>query len=284
MKRNNQRMRTLRQLRKVGLYSFITLVVVTTLYPYLVMLLSSLKSADEINRMPGTLLPENWVWTNYLEIWKTIPLATYLKNSFLIAAGTTVLAIGCAIPAAYALSRLEFKGSQLFLGIVVATQMFSPIILLVGIYDLAVKVHLNDSILGLILVNGGFNQAFAIWVLWGTFESISIGLEEAAMIDGCSRFRALRKVTLPLAAPGIVTALIFVFINGWNEYTLAFTVIASENKKPLTVGINAFFGYTNIKWWYLFAVCLVAAVPVIILFSVIEKRLVSGLTAGAEKG
>lgn len=155
---------------------------------------------------------------------------------------------------------------------------------LVGIYDLAAKLHLTDSLWGLILINAGFNQAFAVWVLWGTFEAISIGLEEAAMIDGCNRFQALSRVVLPLAAPGIVTALIFVFINGWNEYTLAFVLIASEEKKPLTVGINAFFGYTNVKWWYLFAVCLVAAIPVIILFSIIEKRLVSGMTAGAEKG
>lgn len=273
-----------RKLRMLGLYSTVLLMATVTLYPYLVMLISSLKGPDEINRMPGTLFPEVWVFSNYVDIWTRVPLASYLKNSFLIASGTTVLAISCAIPAAYALSRLDFRGSGLFLGVIVVTQMFSPIILLVGIYDLAAKLHLTDSLWGLILINAGFNQAFAVWVLWGTFEAISIGLEEAAMIDGCNRFQALSRVVLPLAAPGIVTALIFVFINGWNEYTLAFVLIASEEKKPLTVGINAFFGYTNVKWWYLFAVCLVAAIPVIILFSIIEKRLVSGMTAGAEKG
>ena len=284
MRVHNQRSVLVRRIRRVMLFVFVTMLAAFVLYPYAVMLLSSLKGVDEINRIPGTLLPEKWVWSNYIDIWSKVPLASYLKNSLIIASGTTVLAIGCAVPAAYGLSRLEFRGNKVFLGLVVVTQMFSPIILLVGIYNVAVMFHLQDSLLGLILINAGFNQAFAIWILWGTFESISIGLEEAAMIDGCSRLQALAPVLLPLAAPGIVTALIFIFINGWNEYTVAFTLIASEEKKPLTVGINAFFGYTNVQWWYLFAVCLVAVVPVVILFMVIEKRLVSGLTAGSEKG
>lgn len=281
--KNKRSGRTCR-IRRIILYLFIVIVILFVLYPYIVMLLSSLKGKDEINRIPGTLLPETWVFSNYLEIWTKVPLFTYLKNSMIIAVGTTLLAIGCAIPAAYALSRMNFKGHKFFLSIVVVTQMFSPIILLIGIYNVAVMLGLQDSLLGLILINAGFNQAFAIWILWGTFESISIGLEEAAMIDGCNRISALTRIVLPLAAPGIVTALIFVFINGWNEYTIAFTLISSEYNKPLTVGINAFFGYTNVQWWYLFAVCLVAVVPVIILFMLIEKRLVSGLTAGGEKG
>lgn len=270
--------------RRMMMYAFIILVVLFVLYPYLVMLFSSLKGKDEINSIPGTLLPEKWVWSNYIDIWEKIHLADYLKNSFIVAGGSTCLAILCAIPAAYALSRLEFYGRKLFLGVIVVTQMFSPVILLIGIYTIAVKFHLQDSLLGLILIDGGFNLAFAIWMLWGTFESISIGLEEAAMIDGCDRLRALNKVVLPLAGPGIVTALIFIFINGWNEYTIAFTLISSELKKPLTVGISAFFGYTNVQWWYLFAVCLVAVVPVIVLFTIVEGRIVTGLMAGSEKG
>lgn len=269
---------------KVLFYFFLIVTVVFVLYPYIVMFFSSLKGKDEINRIPGTLLPEKWVWSNYIDIWKKIPLAAYLKNSLVIAAGSMALSIACAIPASYALSRIDFKGSKLFLGLIVITQMFSPVILLVGIYTIAVKFHLQDSLLGLILIDSGFNLAFAIWMLWGTFESISIGLEEAAMIDGCNRLSALFRVVLPLAAPGIVTTMIFIFINGWNEYTIAFTLIATEVKKPLTVGISAFFGYTNVQWWYLFAVCLVAVVPVIILFMCIEKRLVSGMMAGSEKG
>lgn len=263
---------------------FMVVTVLFVLYPYIVMFFSSLKGKDEINRIPGTLLPEKWVWSNYLDIWKKIPLASYLKNSLVIAAGSMALSIVCAIPAAYALSRIDFKGSKAFLALIVITQMFSPVILLVGIYTIAVKFHLQDSLFGLVLIDAGFNLAFAIWMLWGTFESISIGLEEAAMIDGCNRLSALIRVVLPLAAPGIVTTMIFIFINGWNEYTIAFTLIASELKKPLTVGISAFFGYTNVQWWYLFAVCLVAVVPVIILFMCIEKRLVSGMMAGSEKG
>lgn len=125
----------------------------------------------------------------------------------------------CGIPAAYAMARMNFKGRNLFLGFVIMSQMFSPVVLLVGISQLMNTLHLNDTILGLMLINAAFNQAFAIWLLRGTFVSISPEMEQAACIDGCNTVGALWHILLPMAAPGIVTTLIFVFINSWNEYT-----------------------------------------------------------------
>ena len=230
------------------------------------------------------LLPEIWDWSNFADIWKAAPVIKYLINSLVIAGGATLLAILCGIPAAYALARMKFKGKGFFMGAVIMSQMFSPVVLLVGIYRLMVTLNLNDNILGLILLNAAFNQAFAIWLLRGTFVGISPEMEQAAKIDGCNTVGALIKVLLPMAAPGIITTLIFVFINAWNEYTIALTLISTDVFKPITVGINVFYGFNFIQWQYLFATSLVATVPVVILFLLIEKHLVAGLTSGGVKG
>jgi multiple sugar transport system permease protein len=167
--------------------------------------------------------------------------------------------------------------------VVIVTQMFSPIVLLVGLYREIHWLGLMDSLWGLIIINTAFCQAFAIWILRGTFATIPKELEQAAWIDGCTRFGAVWKVVLPLAAPGIITAVIFVFIMSWNEFVVALTLISTETKKPITVGIYAFFGKYDVQWQYLFATSLVATVPVVALFLSIEKYLVEGLTAGGVK-
>ena len=265
---------------RVLLYVAIIVMVLVTLYPYFVMFTTALKSRAEIYSMKGTLLPIEWEWENFVDIWSLAPLGRYFINSILISGGATAIAILCGIPAAYALSRMKFKGKKFFLGLVIVSQMFAPVVLLVGIYKVMSVLHLTDSLLGLIFINAAFNQAFAIWLLRGTFMSISPEMEQAATIDGCNQLQAMIRVLLPVAAPGIVTALIFVFINAWNEYTVALTLISSDLLKPLTV----FNGYNMIEWQYLFASSLFATIPVVILFICIEKHLVGGLTSGGVKG
>lgn len=269
---------------RVLLYAAIIVMVLVTLYPYFVMFTTALKSRAEIYAMKGTLLPIEWEWENFADIWSLAPLGRYFINSILISSGATAIAILCGIPAAYALSRMKFKGKKFFLGLVIVSQMFAPVVLLVGIYKVMSVLHLTDSLLGLIFINAAFNQAFAIWLLRGTFMSISPEMEQAATIDGCNQLQAMIRVLLPVATPGIVTALIFVFINAWNEYTVALTLISSDLLKPLTVGITVFNGYNMIEWQYLFASSLFATIPVVILFICIEKHLVGGLTSGGVKG
>ena len=179
---------------------------------------------------------------------------------------------------------MDFKGQTAFLGFIIVSQMFAPVVLLIGIYKVMMVLHMTDSIIGLIFLNAAFNQAFTIWLLRGTFLSISPEMEQAAKIDGCNKLQAMFRVLLPVAAPGIVTTLIFIFINAWNEYTVALTLIATDTYKPLTVGINIFNGYNMIEWQYLFAASLFAIIPVVILFMCIEKNLVSGLASGGVKG
>lgn len=265
------------------LYVFIVVLCVVILYPYFVMFITALIDNKEMYAVDH-ILPNIWQWSNFADIWKAAPVFKYLINSMIIAGGATVLAILCGIPAAYALARMRFKGKGIFMGAVIMSQMFSPVVLLVGIYRMMVNINLNNTILGLILLNAAFNQAFAIWLLRGTFMGISPEMEQAAKIDGCGTVKALVRVLLPMALPGIITTLIFVFINAWNEYTIALTLISTDIFKPITVGINVFYGFNFIQWQYLFATSLFATIPVVILFLIIEKHLVAGLTSGGVKG
>ena len=269
---------------RVLLYFVVLDVCVITLYPYFAMLCTALKSRAEIFAIDGTILPVTALWSNFIDIWSRAPMAQYLLNSILIAGGSTIIAMLCGIPAAYALARMKFKGQTAFLGVVIVSQMFAPVVLLIGIYKVMLSMGLTDSILGLIFINAAFNQAFTVWLLRGTFMGISAEMEQAATIDGCNRIQSMMKVLLPVAAPGIVTTLIFIFINAWNEYTVALCLISTDEYKPLTVGINTFNGYNMIEWQYLFAASIFAIIPVVILFMCIEKNLVSGLASGGVKG
>ena len=265
------------------LYFVVLDVCIITLYPYFAMLCTALKSREEIFS-GNSVLPVTVLWSNFIDIWSRAPMAKYMLNSIIIAGGSTIIAMLCGIPAAYALARMKFKGQTAFLGFVIVSQMFAPVVLLIGIYQVMQVLHLTDSILGLIFINAAFNQAFTIWLLRGTFIGISADMEQAATIDGCNRIQSMMKVLLPVAAPGIVTTLIFIFINAWNEYTVALCLISTDTNKPLTVGINIFNGYNMIEWQYLFAASIFAIIPVVILFMCIEKNLVSGLASGGVKG
>lgn len=271
-------------LSRILLYFVVLLISLFILYPYFVMFTTALKSRNEIFAMDGRLFPIKALWSNFADIWVKAPMAKYMVNSVIIAAGSTAIAMICGIPAAYALARMRFKGQTAFLGFIIVSQMFAPVVLLIGIYKVMQVLNLTNSLLGLIFINAAFNQAFTIWLLRGTFLSISAEMEQAATIDGCNRIQAMFKVLLPVAAPGIVTTLIFIFINAWNEYTVALCLISTETIKPLTVGINIFNGYNIIEWQYLFAASIFAIIPVVILFMSIEKNLTSGLTAGGVKG
>ena len=271
-------------LSRILLYFVVVLISLFILYPYFVMFTTALKSRNEIFAMDGRLFPVKALWSNFADIWIKAPMAKYMVNSVIIAAGSTAIAMVCGIPAAYALARMRFKGQTAFLGFIIVSQMFAPVVLLIGIYKVMQVLNLTNSLLGLIFINAAFNQAFTIWLLRGTFLSISAEMEQAATIDGCNRIQAMFRVLLPVAAPGIVTTLIFIFINAWNEYTVALCLISTETIKPLTVGINIFNGYNIIEWQYLFAASIFAIIPVVILFMSIEKNLTSGLTAGGVKG
>lgn len=267
-----------------ALYLSVLVLCILIVYPFFIMIITGFRTPNEATDMNFIhLLPSKWIWTNLSDIINRDVLR-FLGNSVLLSTGATLLAMVCGIPAAYAMSRMQFRGKKAFLGFVIMSQMFSPVVLLVGISKLMNELGMSNSLWGLAFINAAFNQAFAIWLLRGVFVSISPEMEQAACIDGCSTVGALVRILLPMAAPGIVTSLIFVFINSWNEYTISTVLITNRLNKPITVGITEFSSYNMIEWHYLFAAAFLATIPVVILFMGIEKYLVSGLTSGGVKG
>ncbi|MEO6700882.1 MAG: carbohydrate ABC transporter permease [Jatrophihabitantaceae bacterium] len=253
------------------------------LAPYLVMLLDALRPSSDVLASPPTLFPRQWQWNTFGTVLSDDRFLNWLKTSLLVAASSTAIVLVVSVPAAYATARFKFPGRTPFLLLVLVTQMFSPTSLVVGIYREFFEADLVNTYLAIILTNAAFNLAFAVWILHGFFSSIPVEVEEAADLDGCSRLGTLWRIMLPLTKPGLVTAVVFTFIAAWNEYVVALTLMQDDAKKPLTVGINSYVtGYSQ-HWDQLFAASLVAIVPVVILFAVIEKYLVGGLTAGSVK-
>ncbi len=268
--------------RRVVLACTAYLVALIFVLPYVEMIIAALRPADQ--QQAPNFLPTHFDFSNFTTIWKT-GFGGNLTSSLAIAGGSTILVLLVALPAAYYSARFKFRGRSLFLLMVLATQMFQPAAMLVGIQREFLSFNLPSPVISLILVNAGFNLAFAVWILNAYFSSIPAELEEAAMVDGLSRFGALRRITIPLALPGIVTALIFTFITAWNEFIVALTLSLGQSaiNTPLTVAINGYIGEYSTDWGHLFAGSVIASVPVIILFALIEGRVVSGLTAGSIK-
>ena len=276
--------RRLPSLRTAIIAAVAYLIAVIFLLPYLEMLITAVRPQREL--YDTDYLPHHFAWSNLTNMWgAAFGITSGVRVSLEIAGGATLLVLLVALPAAYYTSRHRFRGRGGFLLLVLATQMLQPTALIVGIY----KEFLGFGLLGvnpvwsLILVNAGFNLAFAVWILNAYISSIPAELEQAAMVDGSSRLGALFRITLPLAMPGVVTALIFTFIAAWNEFISALTLTTSSGDYPLTVRLDSFIGQYTVDWQHMFGASVVATIPVFILFALIEGRVVGGLTAGSVK-
>jgi multiple sugar transport system permease protein len=276
--------RRLPSLRTAIIAAAAYVVAVIFVLPYLEMLITAVRPQRELYE--PNYLPHHFAWSNLTNMWgSAFGITSAVRVSLEIAGGATLVVLLVALPAAYYTSRHRFRGRGAFLILVLATQMLQPTALIVGIY----KEFLNFGLLNLnpvwslILVNAGFNLAFAVWILNAYIGSIPVELEQAAMVDGSTRLGALFRVTLPLAMPGVVTALIFTFIAAWNEFISALALTTNGSDYPLTVRLDSFIGQYTVDWQHLFGASVVATIPVFILFALIEGRVVGGLTAGSVK-
>ena len=261
------------------------LIAVVFLLPYLVMLVGSFKSRNDILTVPPDYLPREWVPQNYLTMWSTpeTPVPENLISTIVISVLATVLVLLVCVPAAYYTARFRFPGRSVFLFLVVVTQMLPPTVLAAGLFKEMVEIGLNDTWFALILINAAFNLAFAIWIMHNFFASVPVEVDEAAQLDGAGRWAALFRVHLPLVWPGIVTAIIYTFVASWNEFAASLVILSTAANQPLSVALTKFVGQYDVAWQYVFGISIVAIVPVAILFMLIEKRLVGGLTSGAIK-
>lgn len=248
------------------------------------------KNTEQIlakNRLPGGHFLVRW--SNYVDMWRNVNFGLYLKNSVIICGFTTLFAMIFATLAAYSLSRFKFPGADLFSNTVLATQMIPMIMYLIPIYIMFVKftmfsgIPVKGTYPGIILIYSAWFLPFSIWILRGFFASIPKELEEAALIDGCSRLRVFWHVALPLAMPGIIATGIYTFLNAWDELMFAW-VLTNADTMTIPVGIRLFVGNYQNRFDLMMAAATVATIPVVVLFFLLQKHIVRGLTAGAVKG
>jgi multiple sugar transport system permease protein len=253
--------------------------------PYVIMFFGSVKTKSQIRSVDPTYFPTEWHWENYLNMWSTpeTPLVQNLISTIVISVFATLLVLLVALPAAYYTARFRFPGRMVFLFLVIVTQMLQPAVLTSGLFRQFATIGMIDTWAAMIFINAAFNLSFAVWIMHSFFAGVPKEVDEAAQIDGAGRMTVLFKINLPLVWPGIVTAIVFTFVACWNEFAASLVILSTAGNQPLSVALTKFVGQYETSWQYVFAVSIVAIIPVVILFMLIEKRLVGGLTAGSVK-
>jgi multiple sugar transport system permease protein len=253
-------------------------------FPALWILFTSLKSETELMSQPITYLPQAPTLANYIQAFTEQPLLRFLWNSLVVASLSTVLCVLVSALAAYALTRLRMPRSQLIMAALMAVAMFPLVSLMVPLFKLMRELSLLNTYLALILPYAVLSMPVCTLVLASFFQDIEPDLEAAAMVDGCSRVGALLRVIVPLSAPGVFTAAILAFVNAWDEFLLALTMLNRLPMRTLPVGITLYQGEFAFPWPLISAALVVAIVPISILIAVFQERVVGGLTAGGVKG
>jgi multiple sugar transport system permease protein len=253
------------------------------LFPFLVMISTMLKTSKEVYTSPPSWIPKRPQFSNLILLWSEFDFAIYFRSSLIIALGTMALNTLLTVPAAYAVARLRFVGRKFVLYLFLVIQMFSPVIVVISLFKTMAALKLLNTYYSLILANAVFTIAFTIWMMNGYFRSIPMEIEEAALIDGCTRVQTITRIMIPIAVPGLVTTMIYSFIAAWNEFLFGLTFMQSKEKLPLVLALYSFVGRWTTQWELLNAAAFVALIPVLVLFYLIEKRLVAGLAGGAVK-
>ncbi|MFC5521914.1 carbohydrate ABC transporter permease [Polaromonas jejuensis] len=270
-------------LRLLTLHLPMALIVLFALGPYLWMLLTSVKPESELFSPQRALLPQVYTLENYVRLLTKTSFLTNVGHSLIVALGTVALGLSLSLTAAYAFSRFRFPGRRLLMMKFLLVNMFPLILLIIPLFIIMRQLNLLDTHLALILAHSTFSVPFATWMMISYFNAIPRSLDEAAMVDGCSALGAMFRVVLPLTLPGVIATGIYIFITSWNEFLYA-QVLAGQEVRTLTVAVQTLIGEYEIAWGLLTAGGVVGALPVTLLFMLIQKRLISGMTQGAVKG
>ena len=275
-------MRKNRTHASVGAHAVAGVLLLGTVLPFAWMVLSSFKTPAELNGADKRLLPSSLYLGNYEAVADT-NFFTYFLNSVIVAAGTTTIALLLAILAGYGFARFTFVGNRGMLLIVVAAQMFPAVMLAIPLFITVKTLGLLDSLVGLIVVYISFALPLCIWLMRNYFLAIPVETEEAAFIDGCTRLRALRKVVLPPALPGVMAASVFTIIQVWEEFLYANTFIDTDDRRTLSVGLNSLIGEFTTDWGRLLAAGVLVMIPVLAIFGYLQ-RYVTQIASGGVKG
>ncbi|MBA2175041.1 carbohydrate ABC transporter permease [Halobacillus locisalis] len=268
----------------VGFYVFLVIFVFVIMFPFLWILLSSVKPLSELfGDQAFTWFTSNPTIQSYISVFTIRPFHLYLWNSLVVATVTTVYTVFVAAFAAYAIARLRFRGKAIILGVVLSVSMFPQIATISPIYIFLRNIGLTNSHLGLIIPYTTFALPLSIWLLVTFFRKIPFDLEESAKMDGASMMQTYFRIILPLAVPGIFTTAILVFIAAWNEFLFALVINTAEDYKTVPVGIGMFQGQYTIPWGEISAATVIVTIPLVIMVLLFQRRIVSGLTSGAVK-
>jgi multiple sugar transport system permease protein len=265
-------------------YAAVWIFVLVVMFPFFWQITTSLKPPDQLYKMPPDWIPSPVYFGGYIATFTKHPFTIYLENSLIIAAATTLYSIIIGSLCAYAVARLNFSGKRIILMLVLAVSMFPSIAILSPLYILLRQFNLLNTFQGLIFPYTTHGLPLTIWVLASFFKEIPIELEESARIDGTTRLGAFWRVIVPLAAPGVFTTAILVFIAAWNEFLFAFSFMTKDIMRTVPVGIAMFPGEHDLPWGDLSAASVIVTVPLIIMVLLFQRRIISGLTSGAVKG
>lgn len=257
---------------------------IITLFPLYWIALTSFKPASQIAEYPVRYWPRQFSLENYASLFQKSQFGTYLINSIVVSSSAALVATVIALLSAYVLARFSFRGKGTIMLAFLVTQMIPAFIALGPLYQMFTHLGLVDSRFGLVLVYVAITIPFSTIMLRGFFDNVPDSLEEAAMVDGCSRFTALWRVLVPVMTPGIVATFIFNFVNSWNELFLAVTLINSDSRKTIPTALNGFISSFNIEWGPMSAAAVLTILPTMVLFAFASRWIVAGLTAGATKG
>jgi ABC-type glycerol-3-phosphate transport system permease component len=266
-------------------HTLLLLIIGALLFPIYVMVKTSFTPFRHILSWPPTWLPEPFTTGNFVEVFTgQYRFGQAYRNSTIIAGSSALLAVLFGFSGAYALSRFRFRLRAPLLFMVLATQMFSPVVLIVSLYQIAQQLGVLNSLITVILAQCALAVPITLWLLHGYLQGLPPDLEEAAMIDGCSRLTALRHIIVPLSAPGIAMAGIYAFIHAWNQLLFPLVLLTNENLFPITLALTRFAGQNVVYWNLMMAAGVLATIPVALLFSMVQGVFVRGMTAGAVKG
>lgn len=272
-----------RRARNTAFYALVTVFSVFAFFPMIWIFLTSLKPPDEVAAQPATYWPQSPTLDNYVIALEQAPFLRYYWNSAVVALLATGLCLILAGLAGYALARLRFRGKQYVLLGIIAASFFPAIVQLIPLYKLMLTLGQLNQYPALILPYTFHTVPMATWLLAAYLRDIPRGLEEAAMVDGTTRLGAFWRVIVPISAPGFVTAGIVVFVYNWNEFLLALTFMSDPNMRTLPVGIALYQGQFTFPWGTISAATVVAVLPLVLIILIFQRRLITGLTAGAVK-
>jgi multiple sugar transport system permease protein len=270
-------------LRKVRIYGVLLALLGVMMFPFYAMFSSTFKPESEIFSSPATLFPTQGSIDAYLAVWEQTDVLLWIGNSFIISIGTVVLTLLLAIPAAYSCARNEFVGKRSFLLAVLVVQMFAPVVLIVGLFDVITSFGIYNSYLAVIVPAAAFTLPFNIWMLYGYFQTIPESLEESARIDGASQLQILTKIVLPLAKPALVASVTYTFLYAWNRLLFVLTFLTDDQKYNIPRGVFSMVGALQTDWRMMLTVSVIGIIPLLILFAFLEEYIVAGMTAGAVK-